>query len=234
MKKGKLGVIGGMGPLASQMFYQRVLDMTQATCDQDNIPAVILSDTQMPDRTVAIASGNTAPLEKKLLEDAQLLETCGCTVLAIPCNTSHAFVPRLQELIVTPIVNMIDETARALQKLGAGRVGILATDGTVKAGLYHAACEKLGIEAVTPPPATQALVMSVIYDEIKRGEKGSREKFVAIDAVMRDLGCERAVLACTELSVYRLYNGLPDYYVDAMDVLAKQAVLSCGYPLRSV
>ena len=76
--------------------------------------------------------------------------------------------------------------------------------------------------------------MSVIYDEIKKGEKGSREKFAAIDGALRALGCDRAVLACTELSVYKDWHGLPDFYLDAMDVLARRSVEACGYPLRNV
>ena len=77
--------------------------------------------------------------------------------------------------------------------------------------------------------------MSIIYDEIKRGETGSREKFAVIDRCLRrDLGCDGAILGCTELSVYRSYHGLPGYYLDAMDVLARQCITACGYPLRMV
>ena len=234
MTKGKLGVLGGMGPQATQMFYQRVLDRTDAERDQDHIPTLILSDTAMPDRTAAIRSGDTAALCAQLLADARVLEHWGASAIAIPCNTSHTFVPRLQRELTVPIVNMVTETAAALKALGARRVGILATDGTVQMGLYQSACEAAGLRAVTPPPDIQKLVMSVIYDEIKKGEKGSREKFAAIDGALRALGCDRAVLACTELSVYKDWHGLPDFYLDAMDVLARRSVEACGYPLRNV
>jgi len=234
MEKGKLGVLGGMGPQATQMFYQRVLDRTAADSDQAHIPTLILSDTQMPDRTAAILSGETSAVTARLLSDARLLESWGAACIAIPCNTSHSFVPQLQKELKTPIVNMIEETAAALDRLGCKRVGILATDGTLRMGLYHAACEARGMEALSPPPEIQSLVMSVIYDEIKKGEKGSREKFAAIDAALRAMDCDRAVLACTELSVYKDWHGLPTFYLDAMDVLAEQCVLRCGYPLRNV
>lgn len=234
MTKGKLGVLGGMGPQATQMFYQRVLDRTDAERDQDHIPTLILSDTAMPDRTAAIRSGDTAAIYAQLLADARVLEHWGASAIAIPCNTSHTFVPRLQGELAVPIVNMVTETAAALKALGAKRAGILATDGTVQMGLYQSACEAAGLQAVTPPPEIQKLVMSVIYDEIKKGEKGSREKFAAIDAALRAMGCDRAVLACTELSVYKDWHGLPDFYLDAMDVLARRSVEACGYPLRNV
>lgn len=234
MTKGKLGVLGGMGPQATQMFYQRVLDRTDAERDQDHIPTLILSDTAMPDRTAAIRSGDTAAIYAQLLADARVLEHWGASAIAIPCNTSHTFVPRIQGELTVPIINMVTETAAALKALGAKRVGILATDGTVQMGLYQSACEGAGLQAVTPPPDIQKLVMSVIYDEIKKGEKGSREKFAAIDGALRAMGCDRAVLACTELSVYKDWHGLPDFYLDAMDVLARRSVEACGYPLRNV
>ena len=205
----KLGVLGGMGPQATQMFYQFVLDRTDAARDQEHLPAVILSDTGMPDRTAAILSGDTEGVYRRLLEDARLLEACGCTAVAIPCNTSHYFADKLQGELGIPVLHMIRETAALLAAQGKKRPGILATDGTIQTGLYHKECAARGLEAVAPDPDTQKLVMSVIYDEIKRGEKGSRDKFARIDRAVRDAGCDCAVLACTELSVFSTYHPLP-------------------------
>lgn len=234
MSEQKLGVLGGMGPQATQMFYQFVLDRTDAMRDQDHLPALILSDTAMPDRTSAILSGNTEEIYARLRQDAKLLEQCGCTAIAIPCNTSHYFVDRLQGELSVPIIHMIRETASTLAATGKKRPGILATDGTVRSGLYQKECAALGMEAVVPDEATQKLVMSIIYDEIKQGEQGSREKFAQIDRALRSAGCDCAILACTELSVFATYHSLPPYYLDAMMVLAEQSVSRCGYPLRMI
>lgn len=234
MKEQKLGILGGMGPQATQVFYQFVLDRTDAARDQDHLPALILSDTQMPDRTAAILGGDTAQLYARLLADAKLLESCGCTALAIPCNTSHYFADRLQSEIGVPIIHMIRETAAALAAQGKKRPGILATDGTIRTGLYQKECAAFGLEAVAPDADTQKLVMSVIYDEIKQGERGSREKFAHIDRAIRAAGCDCAILACTELSVFATYHALPPFYLDAMMVMAERAVERCGYPLRTI
>ena len=94
--------------------------------------------------------------------------------------------------------------------------------------------EKAGLTAVTPPEDIQKTVMSIIYDEIKRGETGSREKFAEIDAFLREAGCDCAILGCTELSVYRVLHSLPPYYIDAMEVLAEEAILRCGKQLRNI
>ena len=234
MTEQRLGILGGMGPQATQDFYQRILDRTDAACDQEHLPTLIWSDTSMPDRTAAILGGDAEGCYRRLLEGARLLERGGCTVLAIPCNTSHYFADRLQREISIPLIHMPRVTVGVLAAAGQKKVGILATDGTVQTGIYQKECGARGIEAATPPPEVQKLVMSIIYDEIKRGEKGSREKFAVIDKWLRAAGCGGAILACTELSVYRTYHGLPDYYLDAMDVLAEKCITACGYKLRMV
>ena len=229
-----LGILGGMGPQATQVFYQRILDRTDAACDQEHLPALILSDTHMPDRTQAILSGNGEAVFNRMLQDARLLEREHCTAIAITCNTSHFFVDKLQQEISVPIIHMIRETCKVLAKRRCRRVGILATDGTIQTQLYQKECAAQGFEGVAPDEKTQALVMSIIYDEIKKGETGSREKFAAIDRALRAMGCDAAILGCTELSVYRVYHGLPDFYVDAMEVLVERSILTCGKPLRTV
>ncbi len=234
MSEQRLGILGGMGPQATQVFYQRILDRTDAARDQEHLPALILSDTAMPDRTAAILGGNAEECYRRLLADARELERCGCTALAIPCNTSHYFADRLQGALHIPLIHMIREAVSAMCLAGRRRVGILATDGTIQTGIYQRECEAQGLEAVAPAPELQRLVMSIIYDEIKRGEKGSREKFAEIDRHLRERGCDGGILACTELSVYRAYHGLPDYYLDAMEVLAERCITACGYRLRMV
>lgn len=232
MKQGKLGVLGGMGPQATLLFYQMIVDHTAAHSDQEHIPTLILSDTQIPDRTVAILSGDAEEVRTHLIRDAKTLEAWGAAAIAIPCNTSHAFLPWLQERLSVPVVNMIEETAAHLAALGARRVAVLATDGTLQMGLYKKALEAHGMEAVYPRVTLQRQVMSIIYDDVKGGRPIAGDKLPTVGEAMKALGCDRAVLACTELSVCRVALGLGDFYVDAMDVLARRCVEVCGYPLR--
>ena len=228
----RLGVLGGMGPQATNTFYQFVIDRTDARTDQEHVNALILSDSGMPDRTAALLSGETGPVYERLLSDARLLENWGACCIAVPCNTSHAFLPAVEARLNIPIVNMITETARELKALGSKRVGVMATDGTLRMGLYHAACQTLGMEAVSPPAEEQRLVMSLIYDEIKAGLRGSENKFAAVEKAFRAQGCDKVVLACTELSVYKDWHPVGGYYLDAMDVLARRSVEACGYDLK--
>ena len=235
-QEGILGVLGGMGPQATNTFYQYIIDRTDAHSDQEHLSVLIFSDSDMPDRTGAILGSETdrAAVSQRLLDDARLLEAAGCTVLAVPCNTAHYFLDQVQEQVGIPILHMIRETARTLVAQGKRRPAILATDGTIRTGLYQKECAAFGLEAAPPEPAVQRLVMSIIYEEIKRGERGSREKFAQIDRALASMGCDCAILGCTELSVFRSYHSLPPFYVDAMEVLAELAVVRCGKQLRTI
>ena len=236
MKQYRLGVLGGMGPQATNTLYQFVIDRTSARSDQEHVNALILSDSDMPDRTAAILSGGKAQdaVFQRLLADAKLLEQAGCTCIAVPCNTSHFFLDRVQEYIGIPILHMIRETARLLAAQGLKRPGILATDGTIRTGLYQRECSAAGIQAVIPSPEAQKLVMSLIYDDVKAGRDGDPQKFAAIHEDLLSQGCDCGVLACTELSVFADKHHLPPFYTDAMAVLAQRAVEACHKPLRHI
>ena len=181
------------------------------------------------------------------LNPAKISGTCGRLMCCLKYEQNvyedaSKRMPKVESFVQTPdgpgnvkSVDLLRETVKVLSAdLGVHKVGILATDGTVRTGIYQKECDARNIEALSPPEDIQKLVMSIIYDEIKRGETGSREKFAAIDRWLRQAGCDGAILGCTELSVYRTYHGLPDYYLDAMDVLAQRCITACGYKLRLV
>ena len=228
-----IGIIGGMGPMASQLFYKMVTEHTAAERDQDHINLILLSDASMPDRTAAILSGQYQGPEEQLLSDARLLEQCGCTAIAITCNTAHFFADRIADKIGIPILHMIRETAATLaSRCPGGRVGILATDGTIQTGLYQKALEARGLTPWTPPADIQKEVMHQIYDRVKKGLPCDRESWARIEAACRAAGCAAVVLACTELSVIKADEGLEDWYVDPMETLARKVIETAGKTYR--
>jgi len=228
-----LGVIGGMGPEATELFYERVIRNTDAASDQDHLNMIILNHASMPDRTRAILSGETESVVRYLVEDAKRLEKQGCHAIAIPCNTSHFFAEEIQAAITIPFVNMIRETAKAARSSGLAKVGILATDGTVRTRLYQTALAKEGIPWAVPGEEGQAAVMRVIYEDVKAGRPLDPTR---LEPALRDLvaqGAERFILGCTELSVFGRAFRLPeDTYLDAMEILARRCIEICGHKLR--
>ncbi len=228
-----LGVIGGMGPLATQLFYKMVTENTVAGRDQDHINMIILSHATMPDRTKAILEGRTEEVLDKLGTDAKFLEESGATCIAIPCNTTHVIMDRLQERTGIPIINMIEETADEAAALGVERVGILATDGTIKAGLYHKACGKRGIEPLTPPEDIQSIIMDIIYRTVKGGGELDPGAVRAIEGWLESEDCRYAVLGCTELPLIKQHFSRDLHCIDAMLVLARRSIEMCGGTLTA-
>ena len=134
MKNKVLGVIGGMGPLATDVFYRNIIEFTDAECDQDHIDMVILSHASMPDRTEAIEKGDLSELLAEMKKDFRILEDAGATLAVITCNTAHVLYRQISELTKIPVMHMPLKTAKYIRKkYGKGaKVGILATDGTIK------------------------------------------------------------------------------------------------------
>ncbi len=229
-----LGVIGGMGPLATQLFYRMIIERTDANCDQEHLDMIIYSHASVMDRTKAILTGRSEELYRALLDDAGRLEASGVAAIAIPCNTSHLLADRMQGELSVPIIHMIRETVKALasSRQGIQRAAILATDGTISSGLYQQACLEAGIEPVVPSEAAQKLVMKIIYEGIKGGRAVDYNDFIQIERDLSAKGCESYILACTELSCFKEQYDLPEAYIDAMEVLAVRSIEVCGKTVK--
>lgn len=223
-----LGIIGGMGPMASAVFYDMISSKTDASCDQENLDLILLSHAGMPDRTRAILSKDEAQIEEvrsKLLADAMFLQNAGCTAIAVTCNTAHYFVNMIEGELDIPFIHLIRETAEAVaSEFGAKKVAVLATDGTIETRLYQDELSKRGVIAFTPKAEVQALVMHEIYECIKRGKPADEEIWQKIEEYVKAEGCEAAVLACTELSVVRKELSLGSFYFDPMDIMAESCL----------
>ncbi|HYZ33491.1 MAG TPA: amino acid racemase, partial [Crenalkalicoccus sp.] len=165
-----LGVLGGMGPLASAEFMLRLTRLTPAERDQDHIPAVLWSDPRVPDRTAARLSGGADPLPW-LLRGLRGLEAAGCGAIAIPCNTAHGWFDALQAETPLPILHIVDAAAAELVRLNvpAGRVGVLATAGTLAMRLYQDRLAARGYDCLVPEPGEMARLVTPAIAAVKAG-----------------------------------------------------------------
>lgn len=228
-----LGILGGMGPKATAVLYDRIVDATCAERDQDHIKTIILSDTEIPDRTEAILEERTDELREKLIEDARRLEGYGAEVMIMPCNTAHHFIDDIRGRVGSTVIDMVDTAVEdALEKTGEGAaIGIMATDGTVASKIYDRALQKRGASAVYPSAEAQEILMSIIYDDIKNGKIPDDER-IREAASELESRCDGIILACTELSVCRDRFPEKEKYVDAMDSVVFAAIEACGAQKR--
>ena len=231
-----IGIMGGMGPAATVDLMSRIISMTDAASDQEHIPMIVDSNTRIPDRTEAILGQGKSPVPE-MLASAKRLEAAGADFIIIACNTAHYFVPEIKDKVGIPILEMPDETAKLLKLKGVNRAAVLATDGTVQSGIFGAALERYGIQTVYPDEEQQKLVMSLVYDCIKRGvTDASQLPCEEVRNMIGDLsreGAEVLLLACTELPIAFSIMGLrSDAFVDPTIVLAKAAIRMAGAHLR--
>lgn len=227
-----LGIIGGLGPMATAHFLELTVQMTLAGSDQEHLETIIFDRPSTPDRTAYILDHSSPSPLPQLLQSARQLEALGATCLAIPCITAHYFLPGLVQSVSIPVINALEQTARLLQKKGIRTVGILGTSGTVQSGLLQDVLGASHIRCVVPDDARQRGIMSVIYDEVKAGRAPSLDKVTAAAGFLRSQGAECNLLACTELSLVKRDYSLGAGILDILEVLAQACVLHCGKLLR--
>ena len=235
-KSFKIGVVGGVGPAATADFLRKIVHNTSAARDQDHIKLVVEQNPQIPDRTANLIGDGPDPTVA-LYATCKKLEAGDADLIAIPCNTAHAFVERIQPYLSIPIVNMLHETVRHLrhEHPECERVGLLATSGTLASRVYHEAIEAAGLHALVPNELNQARVMNAIYGEkgVKAGgtDGACREDLLAALAHLVERGAQAVILGCTELPL--LLASSPAFPVagrhvvllDPTDILARSCVV---------
>jgi len=226
-----VGIIGGMGPGATALLFQKIIDHTDAKMDADHIHILIDNRPSIPDRTVAILNGDDTPV-KKICESGKQLEMMGAELIAIPCNTSHYFYSNIQSDLNIPVINMLEETAKECKNLGFTSVGVLATTGTKNTGIYEQALKNQGIQTIYPDEHSQEVLMSIIYDYVKAGKRASSEMFEEQLENMKNKGAQAFILGCTELPMVFSDGDLGMRFIDSLDILAKRTVEMAGYPLK--
>ena len=200
----KLGIVGGVGPAATVDFMEKIILRTTAGRDQDHIRMIVEHNPQIPDRTDNLLRGAIDPTIP-LYSACQKLEQAGAGAIAIPCNTAHAFIDRIQQHLSVPILNMLELTVSHIARNFPDRknIGLLATSGTVQSGIYRNVLEQAGLKCLIPEKEFQERVMAVIYgsDGVKAGfdSEFCRIELGKVIGHLQILGAEAIILGCTEL-----------------------------------
>jgi aspartate racemase len=228
-----LGIIGGMGPLATADFYMKLVQMTDAKHEFEHIHTIIDSNPSIPDRSSFIKTGVDDPTGE-LLASLKRLERMGADVIAMPCNTAHYFYDILCANTKLTFINMIDETIHhALSVADAtDRIGLLATTGTYDSKIYESSAIRSGFELVVPPESVRQQLMSLIY-ALKNGETDQIESIKQkVYDYMDHQNLDAWILGCTELPII-LKDGITKYnMIDSTLILAQTCILAVGAKLK--
>ncbi len=232
-----LGILGGLGPLATVYFMDMLVKMTDVQKDQDHISMIVLNHAAIPDRTDFILDSTKPNPLPMMIEDAKKLEKSGADFVVMPCNTAHFFYEQIQHNISIPMLNIIEETVRyAVENTpDIKKLGILATKGTITAGAYQHMCEKFGIDWAVPSLADEQSLMNIIYNQVKAGKEVNINEFIKIIENMKADGCDAVALGCTELSVINKDFSLNRRdVIDSLEVLARKSILLCEKKVKVI
>ncbi len=218
-----IGILGGMGPLATAELFRRIVEKTPAKRDQEHPRIIIYNDPKIPDRTAFILGKGEDP-RPALVEGARKLESWGADFIIMPCNTAHFFAEDIRRAIKVPLVSMVDATAERIAGMGLKKVGLLATDGTVKGLVYHRSLLRRGIGIAVPDEEDQELVMKAIYDGVKAGNLELGRRLLLGVAERLQLRVDGIIAGCTEVSVALRPGDLTVPLIDPLDVIAEKAV----------
>jgi aspartate racemase len=226
-RRAVIGILGGMGPLATADLYQKIIEITPAANDQEHIPVVIYADPRVPDRTEALLYDGEDPTPW-LVHGARVLSSMGADFIVMPCNTAHAFLHSVQPAVDKPIVSMIDAAADEIRDghPGARTVGLLATSGTISAEIYQRALESRGIDVIVPDDEIQRRCVMAGIKEVKAGRAGKAATALLTEAAehLSARGADVLLAACTEIPVVFQQRHTETPLVDATGALARIAV----------
>ncbi len=226
-----IGILGGMGPLATADLFRKITCLTKADCDNDHIRVYIDSNARIPDRTAAILAGGTDPVPE-MTSALRHLEACGADCIIMPCNTAHYFLPQLQAKTEIPFLSMLSATAKTCAAKFPGKTAaVLGTKGTLATGLYDRALEAESVRFLLPEETERDELMRLIYDVVKASKPllPETEAWRALLDGLRARGADYFILGCTELPILADTLPVSGPFVDPTAELAKAAIRFCGY-----
>lgn len=216
-----LGILGGMGPVATTAFMARVQALTPARRDEDHIRMLVDLNPHVPNRHTAPEAAG-----RMLGEMAVRLREAGAEVLAMPCNTAHAHAEAIRAAGL-PFIDMIAATVEAAARTGAARVGVLATPGGET--LYAEALATAGLEIVRLEGADREAFMTAVF-AVKAGDdgEGPRGEMRRLAAALVEAGAGAVIAGCTEVPLLLRAEEVRVPLVDSAEVLAAACVAACG------
>lgn len=224
-----IGILGGMGPEATNRLCALVTAATPARTDQEHVPVITYNNPRIPDRVAGVYGGGESPVPE-LRRTARVLEDAGADLLVMPCNLAHFFISEIQTAVRVPVLDLIEETVRFVvgQHPRARVAGLLASTPTIGSGLYGDAFGRHGVTVIAPrDEEQQALVMRAVYgpEGIKGGGK-ERPRALLRDAArsLAAAGAEVVIAGCTEIPLVLTREDVSVPLVDPLEVVARVAV----------
>ncbi|MBK1719872.1 aspartate/glutamate racemase family protein [Thiocystis violacea] len=218
-----IGVLGGMGPVATVDFMAKLVALTPASRDQDHLPVVVINLPRIPDRSAAILGSGQDPLPG-LKEGIALLNRADVGLIAIPCGTSHHWHSELSAASRAPILHI---ARAAVSRAPRGeRTLILATRGALASGFFQRELTARETPFDIPSPDDEQVAVDDCIRLIKSGQPEAAG--ACLDRVFGNAharGVRTVILGCTELPLAAVHaEWQAPHLIDCTLELARSAV----------
>ncbi|AFL99012.1 aspartate racemase [Desulfitobacterium dehalogenans ATCC 51507] len=220
-----IGILGGMGPLATVDMFNKIVTLTEATRDQDHIHLIIDNYPGIPNRLDFLLGDGESP-EKAMVESALKLQSMGADAIIMPCNTAHYFYDAIKKHLRIDFINMIEETAKEIKKESTRckKIGLLATRGTYNTGVYDKTFASYDMEVIKPDEEGRQAIADLIL-AIKVGQDTfDLTSIYRVIAQLKKKNAEILVLGCTELPIAFEKFNINEKYIDPTKILACSAI----------
>jgi len=233
MNEKVVGILGGMGPEATLDCFAKIIKNTPAQRDQDHLRVIIDCNPKVPDRTSAILGTGESPVDQ-MVKSGHALERAGADFIIIPCVSAHMFLDDFQRQIDRPVLSIFDAVVETIEKdfPAVNSVGLMATTGTVRGGLFQKRLSNASIDSLVPSQKDQERVMTAIYDikssHPKRSRAAVSADLINVAETLIAAGAQGIIAGCTEIPLALNQDDLAVPYFDSLVLLARAAIVRAG------
>lgn len=221
-----IGILGGMGPMATVDLFRKIIECTPARNDQEHLKIIIYNNPQIPSRNRVVKENSEDPFFE-MRKSARLLETAGADFIIIPCHSAHYWIDPLRESVNIPICDMIEITADYMKEHHTADSALLFTNtGTLQRKLYHSPFQSRGLHYITPNLYEQELVVSAI-NSVKSGFIGGNRHIRELNDILdcyHSKGVSIVIGGCTEIPLLFPFLNQRVKVIDPTLLLAKKAI----------
>lgn len=222
-----LGILGGVGPQTTSKTYLSIIKSVRES-GSEKYPPIVIYNLPFPfiiENEAVIQGVNSEKMIPYLADGAKILEKSGADFGILPCNTLHKFIDEIRNASGIPFLSILEETISALKGAGAKNVGILATETTIRSGIYENALKPEWINITHPSRTEQSAINNIIVELLNGKEKAVHKEILeTICGSLCKQGADIILMACTDLQLAASAMKTSVAIVDTTDVLIKASV----------
>ncbi len=203
MRHKRIGIIGGVGPSATVLYYQQIIQGAYELWKGKHLPEIVIHSLDYEQIKQFFLTDNLKSVTEKVVQSITCLEQCGCNCIIMACNGMHLVFDQIQKVVRLPILSIIDAVMNEIKTHNLSCVGLMGATSVMRSGLYQRPLQHLGIRCLEPSEEEQDWIMKVIIKDLQLPSIPQKtvSRLLNIVEILKKQGSEEIILACTDLPV---------------------------------